>query len=768
MITDKNLHHKLKIAQKIKKKSVVSPPIAKQILNSCAIHDDIITDCYEWLRDKNWPNVNDQDVLQYLKDENSYTDDVMKQHQALNDQIFQEIKSLISLKDFTVPYIDSEYEYYSKIEEEQEYWVHFRKHIKSAIEQIVIDSNTLSKDKDYFSLGISEVSPNHELVAYSVDYTGDEHYTIFIRNIKTGETFLDQIPNTIGSIVWNSLSNGFYYTPLTQNWRVKEVKFHYLGDDLNNDITIYKEYDIDEKDSTFQVNIRQSEDKKLLFINVESTDVTEFYYSYINNAQNIYKLVSRQQNKLYQIVYQSGCFYALTNDQGSNFRLVTIKEKNIIEENNDHNNHIDIDHKDNVEKSNAGNIEDWTEVLAVEKDQYLNGIWAYENHIVIQSLSTKTGLEEITVYKRENSKTYNLKFLKKLTFPDSAYSLSLIYTTFDAQALRYQYSSFKSPNSIFEIKFSDMELSIQSDMQSNVQNSSNLYHDVLLVKQGYSGNLNLDDYLIERIYIASEKEENILIPVSIVRKKDDAKPQLSKPLLLYGYGSYGISIAPSFRPSIFSLLNRSFTFAIAHIRGGDDLGRGWYESAKFLNKKKTFNDFISVANGLVNLGYTEHKRMIIHGGSAGGMLVGAYLNMTKHLCGGAIANVPFVDTLNTMLDSTLPLTPGEFNEWGNPQESKEYYEYIKSYSPYDNIQKKNYPPLFVTGGLHDPRVTYWEPAKWVAKLRQMKTDTNILLLKTEMSHGHKGASGRFEYIKEISLMYTFILMVLNMTDTVCD
>ena len=773
----------------------IFPPIAAKINHSSTVHGDIIIDPYAWLRDQDWPSIQNQEIINYLETENEYTASIMFEYAELNNSIFEEIKSRIALDDYTVPYRDGDYEYYTRITNGQQYWVSFRKNIHTGIEEITLDQNQLSDGKEYFALGASAISRDDKLIAYSVDYNGNEHYTILIKNLQTGTMLQDEIPNSIGPIVWNGISDGFFYTSVTQNWRTKEVKFHTLGHHHDYDETIYFEPDIDGQDSTFGVHIRKSADEKLLFIYVESKDIREVYYRQIDpcqqddehdidklpnkNAGKLHKIVAREQGKIYQVVHHHGYFYALTNDVGPNFRLVRISAEEAKERESMLYDSMDL----NAEAYG------WKEIIAMSNNEYLNGIFTYDKHIVLASSNTITGLELITVYSvklndnksaGDNTQIHSnsslkparndeLVMLKQLAFPDAAYSLSLIYTTFDAKALRYEYSSLRMPYSIFEINFSDLESAEGAAKRPTTESE---YGSIL--KRSFAGGVNPDDYEVKRTYIPSEKEHNVLIPVSIVKRKEQdlkGKDAINSkteahPLLLYGYGSYGVAMSPFFRSSIFSLLDRGFTFAIAHIRGGDELGRAWYESAKFMTKKRTFEDFISVANGLVHLGYTKHEHMIIHGGSAGGMLVGACLNISPSICAAAVAEVPFVDVLNTMLDGDLPLTPGEYNEWGNPSDSKEYYEYIKSYSPYDNVKKQSYPPMLVTAGLHDPRVTYWEPAKWVAKLRDMKTDNNNLLLKIEMTHGHRGASGRFDRFKEVSFMYTFMLMSLNMADII--
>ena len=674
-------------------------PIAKKILKKTELFDDALLDEYDWLRDRNWPNVQDKEVLGYLNQENDYTDNIMSPHKDFTDQIFNELKDRIVEDDETVPVKKGNYYYHSYIKKGMDYWVHVRRYQTLEAEaEIILDENELAEGKDFFNLGSMAISPNEKLLAYATDCSGDERFEIKIINLETKE-IIDVISNTMGQMVWYN-DNKIFYIPASKNWRAEKIYAHNLGDKKSEDILLYEE-----KNPIFRVWVNKSSSKDYIFLGSSSSETSEVYYIDLTSTTIEPKLIlPRQGTRKYSISHKGKYFYILINDEGKNFRLT----------------------KTLIEGLQTGSL---LEIIKHSDNVYLTDMCQYKNFYTIET--KENGLAQITIYNNDD------KLINQINLPQNkSYNADVIYTDFEDTKLRFSYTSLDSPYTI-------KEFSINSG-------------DIKNLKTKYVPNYNHEEYNSERIFATSKDGKKI--PISIFYKKELLKKDGTNPLYLYGYGSYGISVPTSFRTSILSLIDRGFIYAIAHIRGGDDLGFDWYESAKFLNKKHTFDDFIASAEFLIKENYASDKNIVIAGGSAGGMLVGTCMNMRPDLFKAIIAHVPFVDVLNTMLDDSLPLTPGEFKEWGNPKE-EEYYHYIKSYSPYDNIQKINYPHIYVTAGLTDPRVTYWEPAKWVAKLRDYKTDNNILLLKTNMEAGHQGKTGRFNYLKDYAQEYSFLFNI---------
>jgi oligopeptidase B len=681
----------------------INIPHVKKIPQNYEIHNDKNIDNYAWLRDKNWPEIIDEEILSYLRQENKYTDAIMAPNQKNIDIIFQELRGRIKEDDASYPVKIDDYLYYTRMEHNKNYAIHCRKKSGSEKEEILLDENKLAEGKSYFSLGDFSVSYDHTKIAYSIDEDGSEHYKVIVVDIATGKIIDSVVSDVMGSLVWDASGNGFFYTRLNDKWRRDQAKYHKLGTNSDSDLLLYKEDDI-----TFRVNVGLSSDKRYLLIDVHSSNSNEVRYVDLYEDKYHTKLITtRKPDRLSYVDHINDIFYIKTNDKGKNFRLAVADIATIVDENN------------------------WREVIPHNDKVYLTDLALYKHYVALNL--KENGLPTLVIY------DHDFKNHKKVNFPDEAYSAEIQFTTIDDPYLRIEYSSLNTPRTIIEY-----------DMTAGISYT----RKVQQIPSGYSS----QDYETKRLYVRSR--DGVQVPISLVYKKSMLN-EGANPLYLYGYGSYGIAMKPHFRSNIISLLDRGFIYAIAHIRGGDDLGYDWYESAKFLNKKHTFNDFIDCAEHLIKAGYTTKGNIVIHGGSAGGMLMGVVLNERPELFKAAIADVPFVDVLNTMLDDNLPLTPGEFKEWGNPKQ-KEYYDYIKSYSPYDNIKKQSYPAILVTAGLNDPRVTYWEPAKWVAKLREYKTDSNILLLKTNMDAGHAGESGRFNYLKEIAFMYGFVLMIYGM------
>jgi len=675
-------------------------PPAKKIPYKYNIHNYEIQDDYNWLRDKNWPNVTDNDVLEYLKAENKYTDSFFDNHANAKTKIFEELKSRIKLTDISVHTKKKNYFYYSRTEEDKDYSIYCRKiGSMDSEEEIILDINELAKDQKFTKLSAFSISPSQRFLAYSIDSIGDEQYTIYVKDLATNKLFPDIIKSTIGQVYWHEDESGFFYTPTNENWRHDKVKFHKFGDSSENDLLIMYE-----KDILNQLTIHKSSSKKFFIIESSGHDSTEVYYFRMDDKSfTPIKLICRKEKIFYNTDHSGSYFYVHTNDKGSNFRVIKIDDTN-------------------------PNENEYEEYIAHEVGAYLCGIDVTTNYLIANY--KKNALPEIKVYSLNNSK------VKTISFPDAVYTARGFSTNFEEDDIRISYSSLKRPDTIFTYNFDLEKLDILKQLE---------------IPCGF----NPDEYEVKRIYSIND---GVKIPVSVFYKKSLFKQDGANPCYLYGYGSYGYAVSPSFRNTALTLVDRGFIFAIAHIRGGDDFGYEWYESAKFLNKKRTFEDFIKSSEFLIDEKYTSKGNIVICGGSAGGLLVGYAINNSPSLYKAAIAHVPYVDVINTMLDETLPLTPGEFKEWGNPKE-KEYFDYMFSYSPYDNIQEQEYPHLYVTAGLSDPRVTYWEAAKWVAKLRDRKTDDNLLLLKTNMSAGHGGASGRFDYLKEVAEDYVFIFSV---------
>ena len=682
----------------------MTAPIAKKVNNIHEIHSTKNNDEYAWLRSKGWPDkVSEEEILSYLKAENLYFEQFISPLEEEKNKFFEELKGRIKLADQSTYVKKDDYYYYTRTEEDKDYSIYCRKKgSKEANEEILLDVNKLAENKKYTSIGSFSVSPDHKLLAYSVDYTGGEKYTIKIYDLEAKQYLPDEIENTIGSIVWHENLPGFFYTPTDENWRNDKVLFHKLGDKSESDKLIFHE-----QDKLYLVGIHKTGSKKYVNISSRGHDCNENYLILMDDENFIPRLIKPRKDKIfYDIDHNGDYLYIYTNEGAENFRIMRAK----------------ID--------NFQDVNSWQIFVDEKKQEYLFGCDITANFIIL-NYKVK-GLPAAIIKNLSSGEE------KTINFPDDAFTANSYSTNFKEDDIRVDYSSLSRPNTVFEYKFDQNKLNI------------------LKIQEIPSG-LNSDEYNVERIFV---KNEGVEVPVSLFYKKSLFKKDGTNPLYLYGYGSYGISIPPSFRNSAISLVNRGFVYAIAHIRGGDDLGHQWYEAAKFLNKKRTFNDFIAVSEYLIDQKYTSKGNIVIVGGSAGGMLIGNVINEKPEFYKAAIAHVPFVDVLNTMLDDSLPLTPHEFKEWGNPQE-KEYFEYIKSYSPYDNVKAQNYPHLFVTAGLSDPRVGYWEAAKWVARLRSLKTDNNLLLLKTNMSFGHSGASGRFDYLKEAAEDLVFIMNVFG-------
>ena len=657
------------------------------------------TDEFSNLRDSHWPEaVKDPKIIAFLEHENKNVKDFFDPLQKQIETVFEEIKAKISLKDFRPPVQKGIYSYFQEIRENDDYWTYYRKAEKA---EVILDVNLLAKGHEFCTVTSVIPSPDNRSLAYAINLEGGEDYTIVVKSLDTGDIIDQKVTNAFGQIAWHGNSKGFFYIPCGENWRAQKVMYHEIGN--TSDIEIYEE-----KDSTYWVEMDVSLSDRFLFISPKTGERNEVWtVDFKDQKLEANLLKSRNDGHLTTITHHEESFYALINDSGKNFRLIQ----------------TDIH-------------EPWSQVIEIiphSKDVYLEEIECYKDFLLVAKKNL--GIPELSAidYKTLTPK-FSVDFSKHTK--SGSFDASVLTTHYESNTLRYSYSSLSEPTQIWEYN---------QDSHTCIKN---------ITFKGF----NSEDYETQRIYAASD--DGTKVPISIIYKKGLFKKDGSNPLYLYGYGSYGISIEPGFRPHIFPLLDRGFIFAIAHIRGGSDLGYYWYEAAKFLTKKRTFEDFIACAKYLSNNGYTTSGNIAIDGRSAGGMLIGYTINAAPELFKAAILGVPFVDVLNTMLDETLPLTATEFEEWGNPKDPV-YYDYIKSYSPYDNVKPQNYPAIFMTTGIKDPRVGYWEPAKFLAKLKKLKTNKNPLLLKTNMSAGHFGKSSRFEAYKEYAEEYVFILKVFG-------
>lgn len=695
-------------------------PIAKKIPHELSIHGDVRIDDYFWLNQRENP-----EVIDYLNQENLYQEEMMSDTQDLQNQLFEEMLGRIKQDDVSYPVKKNGYYYYTRYEKGKEYPIYCRrKDSMDNPEQVFLNCNEMAEGYHYFDIGAYSVSPNNELLAYSVDTVSRRQYDIYFKNIvETSHDdisssdeilFPDVIKNTTGNMVWANDNKTVFYSTKDETLRSCKIMRHKLGDNPDNDELVYFE-----EDTAFSCFVGKSKSRKYIMIVSESTLSSEVRFLDADNPFDDFKIFQeRQNNHLYGVGHYEDNFYILTNADGArNFKIM----------------------KTPVAKTEK---ENWIEIIPHRDDVLLEDFDLFSEFLVMEE--RKEGLVKIRIMswqalesrvETHGSLSSNCDTDFYIDFGEPTYTAySLGNPDFDSHMLRYGYNSMTTPASLFEF-----------DMKNKTS--------VLLKRQEVVGGYEPSDYVTERLYAPSH--DGVMVPISLVYKKGLEKNGDNN-LVLYGYGSYGSSMDPYFSSVRLSLLDRGFVWAIAHIRGGEELGRQWYEDGKLLKKKNTFLDFIFCGKYLVDQGYTNNNKMFAMGGSAGGLLVAAVANMAPEMWRGIIAQVPFVDVLTTMLDETIPLTTGEYDEWGNPNK-KEYYDYMKSYSPYDNVERKAYPAMLVTTGFHDSQVQYWEPAKWVAKLRDMKTDNNPIYLKTNMDFGHGGASGRFEAIREIALEYAFML-----------
>ena len=689
----------------------IKAPVAKRMREQITLHNETRTDEYAWLRDPNWqlvmqdPEALRDDIREYLEQENAYTKSVMQETEKFQATLFEEMKNRLKQDDSTVPSKDGEYYYYIRYEIGAEHPCYCRyKGNNSNQEEVLLDANFLSKQFHYFDLGDCDHSPDQRYLAYCTDTTGSEFYTLRILDLSNGTELPEIIENVQGNFVWAMNGESILYTTLDANHRPDKVYRHTLQTDPVNDVLVYQEHD-----PGFFVGLDRTESNRFVLISAHDHTTTEVHVLDAYNPAQLPILFQARENGIeYEISDHDEHWYITTNaDDCEDYKIMIAP----------------------LEKTQR---ENWQDFLVPPEGTLLKGIFLYKNFLVRHE--RVRGLPKITVSSFTENNSLSAQY--SIEFEEPAYELSIdAGLEFDTCNLRFSYTSMTTPTQVFDFDMQTRERTLRKQQE---------------VPSGHSPK----DYITRRVFAVAA--DGTQIPISLLYHRDTPLDGTS-PLLLYGYGSYGSSMPASFSTTRLSLVNRGFVYAIAHIRGGMELGYSWYRNGKLRQKKNTFTDFIDSARYLIENKFTSSGKITIHGGSAGGMLIGAAVNMAPDLFHSAIADVPFVDVLNTMCDDTLPLTPPEWPEWGNPIENPQDYQYIKSYSPYDNVQKQHYPHLFVTAGLTDPRVTYWEPAKWVARLRENKTDDNYLLLKTNMEAGHAGVSGRFDSLKEVALMYAFVL-----------
>lgn len=679
------------------------PPIASRKPHTLEKHGDVRQDPYYWLRDRT-----DQEVLDYLYAENDYTESVMSDLDPLRDQLYKEMRSRVKEDEQTVPYLSNGYYYYKRFEKGSEYPIYCRKIDLDAEEEILINGNERAGDFDFYSLGSFAVSPNNRYMAFTEDFTGRRIYTLGIKDLETGEILEDTITGTSGSSCWANDNETLFYTLRdAQTLRAHRVMRHFLGGDTASDEVVF-----DETDESYYTGVYRSKSDRYLLIFSSSTLTSEFRFLHVDDPKGYFQVIHpREQGVEYDVSHRANEFFIRTNADGAtNFKLMSTY---VSDTNRKH----------------------WREVIPHRDDVLLESFMVFADHLVTQE--RVLGISELSIRSFDEPEQGRI-----IPFDEEAHGVWFSTNeVFETDTLRFTYTSMTTPPSTFDY---DMKLDKR----------------VLLKEKPVLGGFDKSHYDSERIWI--EVRDGVKVPVSMVYRKGFERNGQA-PLLLYGYGSYGHSLDPFFSANRLSLLDRGFVFALAHIRGGEELGRSWYEDGKLLKKKNTFNDFIDCGEALVQMEYTSKDRLFAMGGSAGGLLMGAIMNARPDLWKGVVAAVPFVDVVTTMLDESIPLTTFEYDEWGNPNE-RQFYDYIKSYSPYDNVADKPYPNLLITTGLHDSQVQYWEPAKWVAKLRHRYSGKNVILLYTNMDAGHGGASGRFKVFHEIALDYAFLLDLAGITE----
>ncbi|WP_035648503.1 S9 family peptidase [Flavobacterium sp. ASV13] len=675
----------------------IMAPKATEIPKKLKKHKETRIDNYFWLNDRENP-----EVIDYLNKENDYYQNMTSHTKGLQESLYEEMKSRIKEDDSSVPYFYNGYFYITRFETGQDYPIFARKKASlSAEEEILFNCNEMAKGHAYFKLGGLSISPDNKFASFGVDIVGRRIYTVQVKNLETGEILSDKIENATGSSVWANDNNTLFYTRQDEvTLRADKIFRHKLNTDSAADVLVYNE-----TDDTFNVSVHKEKSKKYIVISSGSTLTTEYRILNSDNPDGEFEVFQTRVRGLeYSISHFEDSFYVLTNkDKATNFKLMKTPE-------------------------NKTGKRNWVDVIPHREDVLLEDIEIFKNYLVVEERSN--GLNHIRIMPWNGESDYYLPFGSE-TY--NAYTTTNI--DFDTDILRYSYQSLATPSSVIDF-----------NMKTKTK-------EILKEQQVLGGKFDKENYIEERVWATAR--DGVKVPISMIYRKGLEKNG-KNPLLLYAYGSYGITMDTYFSSTRLSLLDRGFVYAIAHIRGGEDLGRQWYEDGKLLKKKNTFTDFIDCSKFVINEKYTSSKHLYAEGGSAGGLLMGVITNEAPELYNGVIAQVPFVDVITTMLDDTIPLTTGEYDEWGNPN-NKKYYDYMLSYSPYDNVKAQNYPNMYVSTGLHDSQVQYWEPAKWVAKLRNMKTNENLLFLDTNMDAGHGGASGRFEALKDLAKEFSFLL-----------
>ena len=687
--------------------SMPTPPVAEKRHHLTTHHGITIEDPYHWLKDQSYPKVDDEDVLGYLKAENAYSEHMLAPLQDEIETLFQEMKSRVDLRDESVPARQGSYFYQSRFDGEEQYRTHLRwpadePEPDDDKKSVILDAAELAKEFEYFRLGAFSVSPDERLLAYATDTDGSERFTIVVKDLVSGEMLPDTISQTIGSIEWSSDSKGFFYQLVDENWRPDRVNYHVLGTDIASDRKVFHE-----QDPSFFVSIDSSLSQSYLFISPSTHVTSEVWFLPLDEPETDPILIeARTAQHEYDVDHVGDSFYILTNDTHKNFRLAKTP--------------VDTPQRQN-----------WETVVAGSNDRYLVDHFCISEGVVLSLRHRGVSKIEILRYDGE---------VVDVPFDEPIYHA---YTTdnreFMADRLRLGFTSLVTPETTFDFDLGTRTL------------------EALKVRD-VPGGYDPSEYVSIRHWVTARDQTQV--PVSVVHRRGIELAEA--PMYLYGYGAYGYAMEPRFSTSRLSLLDRGFIYAIAHIRGGNELGYHWYEDGKLDKRKNTFNDFVDVAHGLLDMGYSKGGSIAIAGGSAGGELMGAVINQAPDLWGVAVLHVPFVDVLNTMLDESLPLTPMEWPEWGNPITDKEAFVYIRSYSPYDQLRPVEYPPMLVTAGLNDPRVTYWEPAKYVAKVRSLNQGDSAVLLRTEMGAGHGGRSGRFDSLREVAEEFAFINHALEL------
>ena len=695
--------------------SALVPPCAEKRECETTYHGIALPDPYSWLRDKDWKDpqdgVQDPDVMAYIKAENAYSTAFFDPLKPEVDRLFENWKNHIPEVDESIKLKDGEYSYFYRQFNKDPYPIYLRiKDAPDAVEEAYFDVNKEAQDHNFYHLGGKSISPNHQLLAYSVDTSGNEFHTLSVRDLTTGKELSDKIENVSGSVAWAPDNRGFYYLKHTDDWHTLFMYYHQLGSPASEDTLIFEE-----KDKTRSLGMGKSFDEKYLIVQTSTKDDDEVYAIDLANTTSAITpsgmtlIVPRKKERHVDVSHHEGYFYMIMDDTGPNRRLVRVPVSNPL----------------------VG----FEEIIPHDPHVYLTDMTPFKTHFVVTT--RKEGLNVVSVMDPQT------RSMKVIPVSDSSYDMSTMENKYEDDHFFYGFSSLARPRTIYKVNLADLSQEVMKVQEISGGYDQSLYH-------------------VERLWATAR--DGVKVPISVAYRKDKFTAGQENPVLLYGYGSYGISMDAAFSNRALNYMNNGFVFAIAHIRGGDDMGYQWYLDGKYLKKKNTFHDFIDSAKALCENGYTKPGHISAMGGSAGGMLMGYIANNAPELFKGIAAIVPFVDVMNTMLDKSLPLTEGEFLEWGNPIENKDYFEYMLSYSPYDNVSKQAYPAMFISGGLTDPRVTYWEPTKWTAKLREMNTGHNPILLKIIMAAGHGGGSKRDERIMEEVEILAFFEKIHGLID----